>query len=79
VPRGGMTRFASAVHSERQEDGGVAPTILRALEREAMHLTRRDGKRRHVVQWEEGDPPVIEEMDHGPASGSLTLATVDLV
>ena len=79
MPCCGMTGLTCAAHSEWQENGGVAPTILRALEREAMHLTRRDGKRRHVVQWEEGDPPVIEEMGHGPASGSLTLATVDLV
>ena len=79
MPRGGMTRLTCAAYSERQEDGGVAPTILRELEREAVHLTRRDGKRRHVVQWEEGDPPVIEEMDHGPVSGPLILATVDLV
>lgn len=79
MPCRGMTRLASAVHSERQEDGGAAPTILQALEREAMHLTRRDGKRRHVVQWDEDDPPVIEEIDHSLASGSLTLATVDLV
>lgn len=55
-----MSRPCSApVHSERQEDGGVVPTILRELEREAMHLTRRDGKRRHVVQWAD-EPPVID-------------------
>jgi len=55
-----MSRPNSApVHSERQEDGGVVPTILRELEREAMHLTRRDGKRRHVVQWVD-EPPAID-------------------
>ena len=47
------------VHPERQEDGGVVPTILRELEREAMHLTRRDGKRRHVVQRAD-EPPAID-------------------
>lgn len=62
-----MTRpYSAPVHPERQEDGGVVPAILRELEREAMHLTRRDGKRRFVVQWDD-DPPVIEKMDHGPA------------
>ena len=55
-----MSRSSSAlVYPERQEDGGVVPTILRELEREAMHLTRRDGKRRHVVQWAD-DPPMID-------------------
>jgi len=47
------------IRLERQEDGGVVPTILRELEREAMHLTRRDGKRRHVVQWAD-EPPMID-------------------
>ena len=55
-----MTRpYSAPVHLERQEDGGVVPTILRELEREAMHLTRRDGKRRSVVRWDD-DPPVID-------------------
>jgi len=50
---------SAPTRSERQVGGGVVPTILRELEREAMHLTRRDGKRRHVVQRAD-ESPVID-------------------
>lgn len=79
MPRGGMIQLTSApIHSGRQEDVWVVTTILRELEREAVHLSRRDGKRRRIVQWED-DPPVIEETGHGPASGSLIFANVGRV
>ena len=72
-----MGHTLTACHVDRQDDAGLPACILAALEREAAHLTRRDGLRRHVVRWGD-DPPSIETVD--PESGyfPFVLATVDL-
>lgn len=62
---------------ERQDDAGLPGSILAALEREAAHLTRRDGLRRHVVQWGD-DPPYVERVVDEGRYGLSILATIDL-
>lgn len=66
----------AAPQVDRHDDAGLPASIIAALEREAAHLTRRDGRRRHVVRWGD-DPPSIEEVD--PGEGSVILATVDII
>jgi hypothetical protein len=66
-----------AFHVDRHDDAGLPASILAALEREAAHLTRRDGLRRHVVRWGD-DPPSIETVDPESGYAPLVLATIDL-
>jgi len=63
---------------ERHEDAGLPASILAALEREAAHLTRRDGLRRHIVRWGD-DPPSIEKEEYAEGSGPTVLATIGIV
>lgn len=72
-----MGHPVAAPQVDRQDDAGLPASILAALEREAAHLTRRDGLRRHVVRWGD-DPPSIEEA-HGETDGALVLATIALI
>ena len=73
-----MTGHASvAFHVDRHDDAGLPASILAALEREAAHLTRRDGLRRHVVRWGD-DPPSIETAKPGDGCSTCILATIDL-
>ena len=72
-----MPARSTPARIERHEDAGLPASILAALEREAAHLTRRDGRRRHIVQWGD-EPPTIEETDHDDHAGPLVLATVDI-
>ena len=71
----GYTLTASRV--DRHDDAGLPTSILAALEREAAHLTRRDGLRRHIVRWGE-EPPSIETVDPGDGCTPSVLATIDL-
>ena len=72
-----MGHTLTACHVDRHEDAGLPADILAALEREAAHLTRRDGLRRHVVRWGD-DPPFIETVDPDSGCGLSILATIDL-
>ena len=67
----------TACHVDRQDDAGLPACILAALEREAAHLTRRDGLRRHVVRWGD-DPPSIETVDPEGSCDQSVLATIEL-
>lgn len=69
--------YSTATHIERGDDTVVPATTLRALEREAAHLTRRDGRRRHVVRWGD-DPPIVETLPDEGRPGPSILATIDL-
>ena len=69
--------YPAATCIERGDDALVPASTLRALEREAAHLTRRDGRRRHVVRWGE-DPPTVETVpDEGRDAPSI-LVSIDL-
>ena len=72
-----MGHTLTARHVDRQDDAGLPACILAALEREAAHLTRRDGLRRHIVRWED-DPPSIEIADLRNGCDLPVLATIDL-
>ena len=67
----------AATDTERGDDALVPASILRALEREAAHLTRRDGRRRHVVRWGD-DPPAVEAIMDEDRPGLSILASIDL-
>lgn len=73
-----MGYLLTACHVDRHEDAGLSSSILAALEREAAHLTRRDGLRRHIVRWGD-DHPSIQTVDPDDGDGLSVLATVDLV
>lgn len=62
---------------ERHDDAGLPPGIVAALEREAAHLTRRDGRRRLIVRWED-EPPSIEEAHDDDEGGPLIIASIDI-
>ncbi len=62
---------------DRHDDAGLPARILAALEREAAHLTRRDGRRRLIVRWGD-EPPAIEEANYEDGDGPHVLATVDI-
>jgi len=67
----------AATQVERGDDTLVPASTLRALEREAAHLTRRDGRRRHVVRWGD-DPPTVETVSDEGRDDPSILATIDL-
>ena len=58
------------------EDAGLPCGILKVLEREAAHLTRRDGRARLVAQWGE-EPSFIEDGRCEEHSGLTVLAIID--
>lgn len=62
-----VIRFSECSHLRR----------LALLEREAAHLTRRDGKRRLIVE-RGADGPVIEEVDHDDVTGLRVLSAGDM-
>lgn len=68
----------SAIHVERFATGNLPAGALDELEREATHLTRRDGRRRYVMLWPEG--PSIEEVDYEETGeGPMVLSSIDCV
>lgn len=71
-----MGHTLTASHVDRHDDAGLPASILAALEREAAHLTRRDGLRRYVIRWGD-DPPSIETIDPGDGGTPSVLATID--
>ena len=70
--------MTGAIRIERYDPGGASARVLASLEREAAHLTRRDGRRRTIVAWA-GAPPSIEEVDYDDLTGPRILAAIDLV
>lgn len=63
---------------ERHDDGGIPVATLAALEREAAHLTRRDGRRRLIVRRGCEPPGIEDDLDLDGKTGPLILAVVDL-
>ena len=72
-----MPGYPAAIHVVRHDNTVIPGSILRELEREAAHLTRRDGRRRLVVQWGD-DPPTIEPVRDEGRFGLSIFASIDL-
>lgn len=72
-----MHCHSTAIHTDRHDDAFLPGSILRELEREAAHLTRRDGRRRHVVQWGD-EPPTVEAIMDEDRPGPSIFASIDL-
>lgn len=70
-------RQRCALRVERVDLEGVSDRIVAALEREAAHLIRRDGRRRLVVAWPDL-PPSIEEIDYDDHCGPRVLSVIAL-
>ncbi len=62
-----VIRFSECSHLRR----------LALLEREAAHLTRRDGKRRLIVE-RGSEGPAIEEIDYDDVTGPRVLSAIDM-
>lgn len=60
---------------DRHKGAGLPEGIIAALEREAAHLTRRDG-RRHNVRWGDDLPSIEDVTRDGECCGLIITAIV---